>query len=91
MKRHNYASNSGITIDRCGAGHGVWLDSEEIERVQSFVERWEGLEDKLSNQMKDKLAKAADEASLSLDRSIQEGKDKGLRSTFFGKRILGIK
>ena len=42
MQRLNYSYSSGIIIDRCVDGHGVWLDEDELERVQLFVERWEG-------------------------------------------------
>lgn len=36
----NYSYNSGVLLDRCAQGHGIWLDCEELERVQVFIERW---------------------------------------------------
>ena len=36
LRKAEYA-HSGIVTDRCG-GHGVWLDSGELERVEAFAE-----------------------------------------------------
>ena len=40
LNRLNYASSSGIAIDRCPECRGIWLDKEEIENVQVLVEQW---------------------------------------------------
>ena len=37
----NYAYSSGIIIDHCPNGCGVWLDSGELEKIQAFVEIWD--------------------------------------------------
>ncbi len=37
----NYAYSSGIIIDRCPNGCGVWLDQGELEKIQAFVELWD--------------------------------------------------
>jgi Zn-finger nucleic acid-binding protein len=42
MERVNYSYTSGIIIDRCRTGHGIWLDKDEIEKIQVFAERGEG-------------------------------------------------
>jgi len=36
MNRRNYASISGVVIDVCRK-HGVWLDTDELEKVLAFV------------------------------------------------------
>ncbi|NUP95838.1 MAG: zf-TFIIB domain-containing protein [Planctomycetaceae bacterium] len=36
MLRRNYAGSSGVVIDACRQ-HGVWLDSDELERILAFV------------------------------------------------------
>ncbi|MBK8393697.1 MAG: zf-TFIIB domain-containing protein [Leptospiraceae bacterium] len=41
MQHINYQYSSGIMIDRCNLNHGVWLDKDELEKIQVFVERWE--------------------------------------------------
>ncbi|NBT58456.1 hypothetical protein EBT16_06705 [bacterium] len=38
MKALNYAYQSGVIIDSCPNGHGIWVDSGEIEKVQIFKE-----------------------------------------------------
>lgn len=38
MKAVNYDYKSGIIIDSCPKGHGVWLDHRELEKVQAYRE-----------------------------------------------------
>lgn len=38
MKPINYSYESGIIIDSCPKGHGIWLDLHELEKVQIFKE-----------------------------------------------------
>ena len=38
MKPVNYAYSSGIIVNACPAGHGVWLDGDELERAQAYEE-----------------------------------------------------
>lgn len=42
MDRRNYSYSSGVMIDKCLKGHGIWLDKDEIEKIQLFIERGEG-------------------------------------------------
>jgi len=56
MKRHNYDHSSGIILDSCPHGHGTWLDDQELERVQLFVERWEEAKEEVAAQYLPKLA-----------------------------------
>ncbi|MCO6438355.1 MAG: zf-TFIIB domain-containing protein [Phycisphaerae bacterium] len=37
----NYGGDSGIVIDRCTGCGGIWLDADEMEKVQMLVEHWE--------------------------------------------------
>ena len=41
MQQKEYMENSGITIDFCTKGHGIWLDAKELERIQLLMERRE--------------------------------------------------
>ena len=36
----NYSYSSGIIIDHCPNGCGIWLDEGELEKVQAFYEYW---------------------------------------------------
>ena len=38
MKALNYSYQSGVVIDSCPNGHGIWLASGELEKVQIFKE-----------------------------------------------------
>jgi Zn-finger nucleic acid-binding protein len=37
----NYGGDSGIIIDRCVSCHGLWLDGDELEKIQMLVEGWD--------------------------------------------------
>lgn len=37
----NYGGDTGIIIDRCTSCHGMWLDADELEKIQMLVEGWE--------------------------------------------------
>lgn len=60
LKAINYSYSSGIIIDRCPDSHGVWLDHQELEKVQAFKEHW----DKEAEQHRDDW--------LALARSVNE-------------------
>jgi Zn-finger nucleic acid-binding protein len=49
MQSLNYCGDSGIVVDRCDHCQGVWLDHEELEKVQIIMEQWE---DKAPEQIK---------------------------------------
>ena len=40
MQVINYCGDSGVFIDRCPQCGGLWLDHEELEKVQVLLERW---------------------------------------------------
>jgi len=50
MRRINFSDTSGIVIDTCPHGHGVWLDRDELEAVQIFVEKWEAQRERVKSQ-----------------------------------------
>tara|TARA_B100001248_G_C27398864_1_gene468067 strand:+ start:6504 stop:7019 length:516 start_codon:yes stop_codon:yes gene_type:complete len=41
LKAVNYAYSSGVVIDRCPEQHGLWLDNQEIDKIQIHHEHWE--------------------------------------------------
>lgn len=41
MKTFNYNYSSGIIVDRCSKGCGVWLDADELEKIQIHYELWQ--------------------------------------------------
>jgi len=37
----NYGGDSGIIIDRCTSCRGIWVDADELEKIQMLVEGWD--------------------------------------------------
>ncbi|MFG0257363.1 MAG: zf-TFIIB domain-containing protein [Phycisphaerales bacterium JB043] len=40
MRLVNYGGDTGVMVDRCDQCDGVWLDSDELEKIQILQERW---------------------------------------------------
>ena len=40
MNVTNYAGDSGIFVDRCSVCSGIWLDHQELEKIQVVMEKW---------------------------------------------------
>jgi len=57
----NYGGDTGIVIDKCSDCGGIWLDSDELEKIQMLVEGWEkALPDDLKNNRKKMRAAAVE-------------------------------
>ncbi len=41
MRTLNYSGDSGVCVDRCERCNGIWLDHEELEKVQALLEHWQ--------------------------------------------------
>ncbi len=90
MKSINFSYSSGIMIDRCSKGHGVWLDHHELERIQIFVERWEAKSPQISNNYSKKIQTAKAEAAMAYDRAVSEGRWQGLEGSLLGKFLKKV-
>lgn len=40
MTAANFSYSSGVILDRCPKGHGVWLDGGELSKAQLHKEHW---------------------------------------------------
>ena len=40
MRAVNYSGDTGVCVDRCERCHGLWLEHEELEKIQALLERW---------------------------------------------------
>ncbi len=40
MEVVNYGGDSGVFVDRCPRCGGLWLDCDELEKIQILMERW---------------------------------------------------
>lgn len=68
MDALNYAADTGVMIDRCPSCAGLWLDADELERIQAILERWEDQRPAATARLKPRLdaaRRAAREASAS--------------------------
>lgn len=37
----NYQGTSGVIVNTCDSGHGVWLDAGELANLQIYVQHWQ--------------------------------------------------
>lgn len=37
----NYQNSSGIVVNSCQNGHGMWLDAGELAKIQIYMEQWD--------------------------------------------------
>ncbi|MBS2036282.1 zf-TFIIB domain-containing protein [bacterium] len=37
MRRYVYSTDSGVTVDCCQSGHGIWLDDGELAKIYDYV------------------------------------------------------
>ena len=69
----NYAGDSGIFVDSCHICGGLWLDHEELEKVQVIMERWadeaQPQIQALAGQLESARRKAAERASRTFGAS----------------------
>ncbi|MCM2279851.1 MAG: zf-TFIIB domain-containing protein [Oligoflexia bacterium] len=80
MQTVNYGYDSGIVIDRCPGAHGVWLDGQELEKLQARHEHWERETD----------ANRAEWLKLLKKAEQNPGGGSGPRSAAPGGYLLGI-
>lgn len=62
----NYATDTGIHVDRCTSCGGIWLDNTELEKVQILLERWQ---DEAPAQIR-ALADELDDAARQVERQL---------------------
>lgn len=80
LDRMPYGYGSGIVIDRCRKGHGVWLDKGEIEAIQVYAEKSKDTAPEVMQQFAKKLATVRAET----EKKQQEMASK-LRVSRFGR------
>ncbi len=89
LHENNFSYNSGIMLDRCPSGHGVWLDYVELEKIQIFSEKWEKSLDKNRAEYTKALTAARNEALRDFEKG-QNYKAGKLNESMFGKLFKKI-
>lgn len=87
MQRLNFSYNSGIIIDHCRYKHGVWLDNDELERIQAFSELWSDEVDKNSEIYVARLQEVAAAATDHWEREMQKAYDSGKELSWLGRKL----
>ena len=63
MSTINYFGDSGVFVDRCDSCGGLWLDRDELEKIQILLERWADEAPGQLKQIAGKLQQARQEAT----------------------------
>ena len=37
MRRYVYSTDSGVAVDSCVSGHGIWLDDGELAKIYDYI------------------------------------------------------
>lgn len=69
MPALNYDYKSGVIINSCPNGHGVWLDKDELKKVQIYREYWEEEVAKNRNQWISLAKKVANDQNKILEEN----------------------
>ena len=72
MERHDFSYTSGVVIDRCARGHGIWLDKGELEKLQVLIEEGEATLEEDLKKWKPVLDKVAGEVKEREEEAIQK-------------------
>jgi len=48
MRRYVYCEDSGVIVDSCDLGHGIWLDDGELAQIYDYLHRVEALDPRIA-------------------------------------------
>ena len=68
----NYVYDSGVIVDRCPNDHGVWLDVQELEKVQIYKEEWAKKTAERQTELITLLKDVSDEHKANLEKQEEE-------------------
>ncbi|SMF22686.1 zf-TFIIB domain-containing protein [Pseudobacteriovorax antillogorgiicola] len=90
LKQLNFSYSSGIIVDYCPEGHGIWLDHHELERIQVFSERWQEKLPWLQEKYQKALTEAREQAARDYEQAYQEGVRKTMNKTILGRFLKKV-
>lgn len=70
MDRTNYSYSSGIIIDNCSKGHGIWLDNGELEKIQLFSEQSDEVDKRDMDKIRALLEREEDNYKMEYNKNI---------------------
>ena len=62
----NYGGNSGVYVDRCPGCGSLWLDQQQLEKIQVLMEKW-------ADEAPHELAKIAGKLEAARRRAAPKG------------------
>ncbi len=71
MRTMNYSGDSGVCVDRCSLCGGMWLDHDELEKVQALMETWQDRAPAQMRTIAGKLEHARMQAASKVSGSFQ--------------------
>lgn len=74
MQALNYNYSSGVIVNSCAQGDGLWFDKEELESVQIFMEHWDDEEKKEKWMKLQEQTRAAETARLEDEERLENSK-----------------
>ena len=69
----NYQTNSGVIVNTCPKGHGLWLDPGELEKLQIYMERWQDIAARDADKHQDLLRQIETDYAEKERQSLREG------------------
>jgi Zn-finger nucleic acid-binding protein len=70
MEHFNYGDTSGIILHKCAQCGGVWMDKEQLEKVEEVVDGWKADLAKDSAKYGGVLDKIEDEEQKEMDKAV---------------------
>jgi Zn-finger nucleic acid-binding protein len=70
MQLVNYGGDSGIAVDRCDTCGGVWLDHDELEKIQIIMEKWKDQAPFKLNEIAAKLEQTRQQTAASVNKKF---------------------
>jgi Zn-finger nucleic acid-binding protein len=71
MEKINYDYSSGVVLNSCPKGDGLWFDKNELEAVQIFMEHWDDKENIQEQELLAKLKKDREDLEASEAKELQ--------------------
>jgi uncharacterized protein len=68
----NFAYNSGVIVDRCPKGHGIWFDGKELDQLQARHEHWSAQIEKDKSAWKKTLSDVEAKTKVDFEKLKQE-------------------
>lgn len=84
----NFAYNSGVIVDRCPKGHGIWFDGKELDSIQARHEHWSQQIEKDKSAWKKTLSAIENQTAVDYARLKKDAEE--VPSRFLLNRVIQV-